>query len=91
MCSTILCSTLLMVVLLLMLHYISKAFDTVNHDSLLRRLVEIGLPPNVVMPLSKWYGGCMAWVRWGSCFSRAYNVTSGVRQGGILSPLLFNV
>lgn len=70
---------------------ISKAFDTVDHNMLIKRLVDIGLPPNVVLLLSKWYSGCMAWVRWGTCFSRAYNVTSGVRQGGILSPLLFNV
>ena len=30
-------------------------------------------------------------VRWGSSLSTGFRVTNGVRQGGILSPLLFNV
>ena len=30
-------------------------------------------------------------VRWGSSLSTGSRVTNGVRQGGILSPLLFNV
>ena len=30
-------------------------------------------------------------VRWGCSFSRKFSVSSGVRQGGILSPLLFNI
>ena len=28
-------------------------------------------------------------VRWGACISDSFNVTNGVRQGGILSPQLF--
>ena len=29
--------------------------------------------------------------KWGSTFSGKFHVTNGVRQGGVLSPLLFNV
>ena len=30
-------------------------------------------------------------VRWGVCISYSFKVTNGVRQGGILSPQLFNI
>ena len=30
-------------------------------------------------------------VKWGHCISKSFNVTNGVRQGGVLSPQLFNV
>ena len=31
------------------------------------------------------------YVKWGSTMSSKFHVTNGVRQGGVLSPLLFNV
>ena len=31
------------------------------------------------------------YVKWGSTLSSKFQVTNGVRQGGVLSPLLFNV
>ena len=31
------------------------------------------------------------YVRWGSTLSTAFQVTNGVRKGGILSPMLFNL
>ena len=30
-------------------------------------------------------------VRWGDCFSEPFSVSNGVRQGGVLSPVLFSV
>ena len=39
----------------------------------------------------KWYSTQKACVRWGSALSDSFFITNGVRQGGILSPLLFNV
>ena len=33
----------------------------------------------------------MMTVKWGNCISNSFNVTNGVRQGGVLSPQLFNV
>ena len=30
-------------------------------------------------------------VRWGNIISSAFNVGNGVKQGGILSPVLFNI
>jgi hypothetical protein len=41
--------------------------------------------------LAYWYQHQLFSVRWGGVCSNAFNVRNGVRQGGILSPILFNV
>jgi len=33
----------------------------------------------------------MVIIRWNNAYSRKFSVTNGVRQGGILSPYLFNL
>ena len=38
-----------------------------------------------------WYCNQTFCVRWGNCFSDCFTVSNGVRQGGIISPILFNV
>jgi len=39
-----------------------------------------------------WIGGkTFLIVKWAGCYSRCTPVRSGIRQGGILSPLLFNI
>ena len=43
------------------------------------------------MILCYWYQKQEMTVRWGACISDSFNVTNGVRQGGILSPQLFNI
>ena len=41
--------------------------------------------------LCYWYQYQSMYVKWGSTLSSKFQVTNGVRQGGVLSPLLFNV
>ena len=69
----------------------SKAFDRVNHWLLFKKLIDRGMPLIFVRILMEWYTTQKACVRWGSAVSDSFVVTNGVRQGGILSPLLFNV
>ena len=38
-----------------------------------------------------WYHNQTTCIRWGDLLSTKFKVTNGVRQGGILSPYLFNV
>jgi hypothetical protein len=70
---------------------ISKAFDRVCHVTMFRRLLDIGLPSRIVQLLATWYSGSCACVKWGSSLSQFFNITSGVRQGGVLSPILFSI
>ena len=69
----------------------SKAFDRVNHCKLFTILINRGLPLFIVNLLSDWYSKLSAVVRWNGSLSTPINIYSGVRQGGILSPFLFNI
>jgi len=69
----------------------SKAFDRVNHFKLFAILIKAGLPSNFVSIIVNWYSKLFVIVRWNGYNSAPLSVLSGVRQGGILSPILFNV
>ena len=69
----------------------SKAFDRVNHSLLFDKLCARGVPFYLIRLLVYWYEHQRMCVRWGRVYSSSFTVTNGVRQGGILSPYLFNV
>ena len=65
----------------------SKAFDRVKHSMLFTS----GAPGYIVRLLMFWYAHQTMCVRWGSSVSSKFTVSNWVRQGGILSPFLFNI
>ena len=70
----------------------SKAFDRVNHFKLFTTLIKTGVPKCFVNIIINWYSKLSVSVKWnGQCSSYPLYVQSGVRQGGILSPVLFNM
>ena len=69
----------------------SKAFDRVNHFTLFNKLIKRGVPGYLVRILIFWYSKQNMSIRWGNSLSNSFNVSNGVRQGGILSPYLFNI
>ena len=69
----------------------SKAFDSVNHLILVDKLLKRGLPLVLVRMIYVWYCRQKFYVKWSDCLSEAFCVSNGVRQGGVLSPFLFNV
>ena len=69
----------------------SKAFDKVNHWLLFDKLLKRGIPKLIVRFLITWYSTQTFAVKWCNFISNPFNVSNGVRQGGILSPKLFNV
>ena len=69
----------------------SKAFDRVNYIKLFNKLIEKGMCPLTVRLLLNMYTNQKLQVKWNGCISPKFNVSNGVRQGGILSPFLFSV
>ena len=69
----------------------SKAFDRVNHWLLFDKLLKRGIPTFIVRLLCTWYTSQEFIVKWSDLLSDSFKVTNGVRQGSILSSLLFNV
>ena len=68
-----------------------KAFDRVNPWTLFDKLLRRGMDAAIVQLLVTWYASQKFYVRWGTSLSDGFTVSNGVRQGGILSPYLFNV
>lgn len=69
----------------------SKAFDRVRYDSLFRALLERDIPCVFLRLLMDSYERQQMRVTWSSEFSECFTVGNGVRQGGVLSPILFTV
>jgi hypothetical protein len=69
----------------------SKAFDRVHYVKLFRILLAKGLCPLVARFLALMYTQQGLRVKWGEFTSEYFSVSNGVKQGGVLSPHLFNV
>ena len=70
---------------------VSKAFDSVNHDILMKRLLECGIPRIFVNLIEYWYDNQWVNVKFLSCISNDWKIGNGVRQGGVLSGLFFGI
>ena len=69
----------------------SKYFDRVNYIHLFEKLLKREMCPLMVRLLLQTYLDQKLCVKWNDTSSEAFGVTNGVRQGGILSPLLFGI
>ena len=71
---------------------LQKAYDTVGRTLLWQVLTRIGVPPQMIAVIRQFHDGMKACVRPddGVC-SAWFEVEQGLRQGCVLSPLLFNI
>ena len=66
-----------------------KAFDSVDRNTLWKLLRHYGIPVKVTNVIRNSYTGMTCRVINGGQLTRSFQVKTGVRQGGILSPFLF--
>jgi len=62
-----------------------------NHSALFIKLMDRLIPVQVLSILENWFAMCFSCVKWGSVLSCFYELKTGVRQGGVLSPYLFSI
>ena len=70
---------------------LSKAFDTVSHNILLQDIEDSQLPGSYKKWLCCYLQGRQTYVEFRSTCSKHRVARQGVPQGGVLSPLLFNI
>lgn len=69
----------------------SKAFDRIAYCTLFDVLLTKGICPVIIRFLYHLYLNQTAVIRWGNEVSESFQVDNGVKQGGVLSPVLFTV
>ena len=69
----------------------SKAFDTVHHHKLIDKLHNTNIPNTITKFVANYIKGRKQYVLYNNTASRKRNTKTGVPQGGVLSPTLFNI
>ena len=68
-----------------------EAFDCIPHDLLIAKLAAYCLSEEVLVYILSYLSNCKQCVRINDAYSEFENITTGVPQGSILGPFLFNL
>lgn len=69
----------------------SKAFDTVNLHTLIRKILNTNIPNTIIKYIANYIKGRTQYTLFNNTKSRQRYIKAGVPQGGVLSPTLFNI
>ena len=68
-----------------------KAFDTINIHTLIRKLLQTNIPGTIIKYIANYIKGRKAYTTYIIHTSKQRQFKTGVPQGGVLSPTLFNI
>ena len=68
---------------------LTKAFDIISRDGLFKVLTRIGCPPKLQSMIESFQTDTKGTVQFNGTFSDPFEIRSGVKQGGVLAPMLF--
>ena len=69
----------------------SKAFDTIHIHTLIRKLLQTNIPGTIIEFIADCVRGRKAYTTYRNHTSKQRQFKTGVPQGGVLSPTLFNI
>ena len=69
----------------------SKAFDTINIHTLIRKLLQTNIPGIIIKFIANYIKGRKAYTTYRNHTSKQCQFRMGVPQGGVLSPTLLNI
>ena len=69
----------------------NKAFDTINIHTVIRKLLQTNIPGTIIMFIANYIKGRKAYTTHINHTSKPRQFKTGVPQGGVLSPTLFNI
>ena len=69
----------------------SIAFDTINIHTLMRKLLQTKIPGTIIKLIANYIKGRKAYTTYRNHTSSQRQFKTGVPQGGVLSPILFNI
>lgn len=70
---------------------LSKAFDRVSHNTLIKKLLQLRFPTNLVNLIISYLTDRKYCVKLDNYKSKLYNIQKGVPQGSILGPILYSI
>ena len=68
-----------------------KAFESIHRPSMWEILRSYGFPNKILNIIKLLYDGSTLCVRVGGTNTESFDITSGVKQGDVLTPVLFNM
>ena len=71
--------------------YFIKAFDSLDRESMWKLLKHYGVPQKIINIILALYDGCQCSVIHRGKLSPAFPVSTGVKQGCLLSPIIFTL
>lgn len=70
---------------------IEKAFDSIWHDGLLHKMINLNIPVQIVKIIKSFLSNRSFFVKIKKIVSKSHQIPAGVPQGSSLSPVLYNL